>query len=212
MLAIADPDYRAPRPHDDAAASLRGPSELSPLPGTRLEALAVGADPILLGPQATESGLVRALRQRPRWRSVLFGCHGLVDPAHPALSSLALTADAQDDGFLTVLDVFRTSIPADLVFLSACETGRGRIVRGEGIVGLVRAFMFAGAPRVVASLWDVDDDATRVLVTAFYDAWRSGNSPAAALRKAQAVVREKKDRNWSHPAYWAAWVLWGLPD
>ena len=212
VLAIADPDYRAPRPHDDAAASLRGPSELSPLPGTRLEAQAVGADPILLGPQATESGLVRALRQRPRWHSVLFGCHGLVDPLHPALSSLALTADAQDDGFLTVLDVFRTSIPADLVFLSACETGRGRIVRGEGIVGLVRAFMYAGAPRVVASLWAVDDDATRVLVTAFYEAWKSGSSPAAALRKAQTVVRDSRDHDWRHPAYWAAWVLWGLPD
>jgi CHAT domain-containing protein len=212
VLAIADPDYRAPRPHDDAATSLRGPSEYSPLPGTRLQAEAIGADRILRGPEATESGLVRALRQHLRWHSVLFGCHGLVDSQHPALSALALTADAQDDGFLTVLDIFRTPIPADLVFLSACKTGLGRNVRGEGIVGLVRAFMYAGSPRVIASLWNVDDDATRVLVTAFYGAWKSGSSAAAALRKAQAVVRESKDHDWSHPTYWAAWVLWGLPD
>ena len=75
--------------------------------------------------------------------------------------SLALTPADEDDGFLTALEVFRMKCPADLVVLSACETGKGKIVGGEGIVGLTRAFMYAGSPRVICSLWKVDDEATR---------------------------------------------------
>jgi CHAT domain-containing protein len=106
-------------------------------------------------------------------------------------------------------------IPADLAVLSACETATGRSYGSEGIVGLVRAFMFAGAPRVICSLWDVDDDATQALMRAFYARWNpkdgsQGVPPAAALRAAQEEVRS--DPRWKHPAYWAAWVLWGLPE
>ena len=210
VLAIADPDYRAPRPLECAAGRAAGPPELWPLPGTRLEAEAIADAPPLLGSHATESELRKALALRPRWRSVLFGCHGLVDLEHPMRSSLALTSDAQDDGYLTVGDILLTRIQADLVFLAACQTGRGRVVRGEGILGLVRAFTFAGSPRVVASLWDVDDAATHAFVVKFYERWNAGRPPAAALREAQEFVRGQ-DR-WKHPAYWAAWVLWGLPD
>ncbi len=105
-------------------------------------------------------------------------------------------------------------VPADLVVLSACETSRGKVVRGEGILGLTRAFMYAGSPRVICSLWKVDDAATAALMTAFYDLVRGaeGRPPlptAEALRRAQAAVRAEP--RWRHPYYWAAWVLWGLP-
>jgi CHAT domain-containing protein len=109
-------------------------------------------------------------------------------------------------------------IPADLAVLSACETGKGKVVKGEGIVGLTRAFMFAGAPRVICSLWKVDDEATQALMVKFYELWNpkdgsKGMGTAAALKEAQVFVRTHPDHpKWKHPYYWAAWVLWGLPD
>ena len=129
------------------------------------------------------------------------------------LSALALTADEENDGFLAALEIFRMSIPADLVVMSACETGKGKIYKTEGIVGLTRAFMFAGAPRVICSLWKVHDEATQALMIKFYELWNpkdgNGLGAAAALKKAQEFV--KSHEKWKHPYYWAAWVLWGLP-
>jgi len=240
VLAVGDPDYRTvTRPL--ALALHRGgePDALAPLPGTRAEVQALG-DVTLLGDRATESGVVHALRAQTRWRALHLACHGWVNPERPLLSALALTATGDDDGLLTCLDVFRMRIPADLVVLSACETGRGRLYATEGIVGLTRAFMFAGAPRVVASLWKVDDEATRALMVRFYELWnpredagsgKKGLSAAAALREAQAHVRTyvreevdveasrkagrtviRRSSPWQHPAYWAGWVLWGLPE
>ena len=117
-------------------------------------------------------------------------------------------------------------IPADLVVMSACETGKGKIYKTEGIVGLARAFMFAGAPRVICSLWKVDDEATQTLMVKFYELWNPQAKPgdpelvegpaprglgaAAALKKAQEFVRGHE--KWKHPHYWAAWVLWGLAE
>src|SRR5205823_7032225 len=117
--------------------------------------------------------------------AVHLACHGLVDAERPTLSSLALTQAGDDDGFLTALEVFQMKVPADLVVLSACETGRGKVYHAEGIVGLTRAFMFAGAPRVVVSLWKVDDDATAALMTKFYEEFKQGVGAARALRDAQ---------------------------
>ena len=184
------------------------------LPATAGEAKAVG-DMVLLGREASEPRFREAVRTRKRWRSVHFACHGLVDPEKPTLSSLALTRSGDEDGFLTCLEVLRMDIPADLAVLSACETATGRIVQGEGIVGLTRGFMYAGAPRVLCSLWKVDDEATKALMVKFYELWNpkdgsKGLAAAAALRQAQEFVRSQM--KWKHPYYWAAWVLWGLPD
>jgi CHAT domain-containing protein len=126
------------------------------------------------------------------------------------LSSLALSPSGDDDGFLTALEVFRLRCPADLVVLSACETGKGKVYRAEGIIGLTRAFMLAGAPRVLVSLWKVDDEATAALMGRFYEAWRKGVPTARALREAQEFVRGQE--KWRHPRFWAAWSLWGLGD
>jgi len=222
VLALADADYSAKfnRIALDlyaplaAATPTRG-GRLSPLPGTREEAKAI-ADVALYGGDASEPGLRAALaKKKDRWHAVHFACHGLVNPNRPTLSSLALTPQGEDDGFLTALEVLKMEIPSDLVVLSACETGKGKIVGGEGIVGLTRAFMYAGAPRVICSLWKVDDDATRALMTKFYELWnpkdgKPGLPTAEALRKAQEYV--KSQEKWKHPYYWAAWVLWGLPE
>nr|MDJ0523649.1 CHAT domain-containing protein [Planctomycetota bacterium] len=234
VLAVGDPNYGA-KP-TGAASRHRGAwrGRLTPLPATRTEVEAVGTVK-LLGDRATEAGVRAAVAGRTRWRAIHFACHGLVDPEQPSLSCLALTPHGQDDGFLTCHDVFRQPMPADLVVLSACETGRGKVYAAEGIVGLTRAFMFAGAPRVICSLWKVDDDATRALMVEFYRLWQAnaekGLSAAQALKQAQEYVRTfereevdreasrkarrtvmRKVRPWQHPYYWAAWVLWGLPE
>ena len=213
VLALGDPAYGPKAP----AGVARG-GALSSLPHTREEAQAVGGavgDVVLLGDRATESGFLAAVAKRKRWRAVHLACHGLLDEKRPRFSALALTPDEKDDGLLTVLEVFRSRFPADLAVLSACDTGRGAVVEGEGTLGLTRAFLFAGAPRVLCSLWKVDDAATLALMTKFYAAWnpKDGTPPlsaAAALRAAQEHVRSQE--RWEHPSYWAAWVLWGLPE
>jgi len=215
VLALGDPVYRAARPVPPGVRAARdGRGPLERLPGSATEAEAVG-DVVLLRERATERGLFDALATRPRWRSVHLACHGMFDARRPEFSSLALTPDADDDGFLTALEVSRASVPADLVVLSACDTGRGRVVRGEGAQGLTRAFLLAGAPRVVCALWKVDDAATTALMKRFYARFHpadgsQGLSVIAALRDAQAFVAAQPP--WQEPAFWAAWVLWGLPD
>ncbi len=224
VLALGDPVYGTAV--DGAHAVYGRGGALSPLPETRAEVEAIG-DVVLLGTNANETDLREQLTDRRRWRSVHFACHGLVDRERPTLSSLALSRSEDEDGFLTALEVLRMDITADLAVLSACETGTGRIVPGEGIIGLTRAFMHAGAPSVLCSLWKVDDEATRALMIKFYELWNGeatpsdaaegessgraskGLGPAAALKGAQAYVRDQEQ--WAHPHYWAAWVLWGLP-
>jgi CHAT domain-containing protein len=215
ILAVGDPDY-GPR---DAPVGGEAPraayGQLTPLPQSADEARAVG-DIVLLRRDATEARVRDAiLGGHPRWRGIHFACHGVIDLEQPEASALALTQDGGDDGFLTALEVLAMRIRADLVVLSACETATGKIVRGEGVVGPTRAFLFAGAPRVICSLWRVDDAATRALMLKFYELWnprrgRIGMDPAEALRRAQDHVRAQ--RAWSHPYYWAAWTLWGRGD
>jgi CHAT domain-containing protein/Tfp pilus assembly protein PilF len=217
VLALGAPDYGGVS--QGAQAIYHRGRTLALLPATRLEVETIGTQ-ALLGAKASEAGLREALVQSQRWRAVHFACHGLVDVERPMLSSLALSRAGDDDGFLTALEILRMKIPADLAVLSACETATGRIVKGEGIVGLTRAFMFAGSPRVLCSLWKVDDEATQALMIKFYALWNpkegEGLGAAEALQKAQEYVRNFKDdsgtQKWKHPYYWAAWVLWGLPD
>ena len=125
------------------------------------------------------------------------------------------TTEQGDDGVLTALDVAELDLrETKLAVLSACETAKGKVYRAEGIVGLTRAFMMAGAPRVLCSLWKVDDEATKALMVKFYELWNpeegEGLPAATALKQAQEFV--KSHEKWKHPYYWAAWVLWGLPD
>lgn len=141
-----------------------------------------------------------------------FATHGLINSVHPELSGLVFSlVDARgqpQDGFLRLHDVYNLKLDAELVVLSACQTALGQDIRGEGLIGLTRGFMYAGAPRVVASLWDVEDRATAELMKRFYEGMLARKqTPARALRDAQlALIR---DRRWSNPYYWGAFVLQG---
>jgi CHAT domain-containing protein/tetratricopeptide (TPR) repeat protein len=143
---------------------------------------------------------------------VHFSTHGLLNNTHPELSGLVLSLYDErgrpQDGFLRLLDIYNLKLDADLVVLSACETALGREIRGEGLIGLARGFMYAGTSRVVASLWNVEDQATAMLMKRFYQGLlANGESPAAALRAAQ--ISMWRAQRWRAPYYWAAFVLQG---
>ena len=145
---------------------------------------------------------------RPRWRTVHFACHGLPNSRRPSASALALRPDDENDGFLTARELTTLRLPTDLVVLSACASGRDRTATGEGMLGLVRGAMIAGAPRVVASLWRVDDGATASCMERFQQSWARGRTTTEAMREARTACLEEK----LGPRAWAGWVAWGLPD
>ncbi|MBA3766487.1 MAG: tetratricopeptide repeat protein [Acidobacteria bacterium] len=147
-----------------------------------------------------------------QYRYVHFATHGLLDSERPGLSALVLSmVDAEgkaQDGFLRANDIYNLKLPAELVVLSACQTGLGKEIKGEGLVGLTRGFMYAGAARVVVSLWSVNDKATADLMTKFYEKMlKQGVRPAAALRAAQVEMWRQKQ--WQSPYYWAAFTMQG---
>jgi CHAT domain-containing protein len=147
-----------------------------------------------------------------RYRIVHFATHGLINSEHPELSGLVLSLVDENgkpqDGFLRMSEIFNLRLPADLVVLSACQTALGKEIKGEGLVGLTRGFMYAGAERVVASLWQVDDQATAQLMRYFYRGMLKENlRPAAALRVAQ--IEMSRSSRWSSPYYWACFVMQG---
>ena len=147
-----------------------------------------------------------------QYRYVHFATHGLLDSLHPELSGIILSMfneqGTPQDGFLRAHEIFNLKLAADVVVLSACQTGLGKEVKGEGLVGLTRGFMYAGAPRVVVSLWSVSDVATAELMTRFYRRMLIEKlAPAKALQAAQAsMAREKR---FASPFYWAAFTLQG---
>ncbi|MGH9754964.1 MAG: CHAT domain-containing protein [Blastocatellia bacterium] len=147
-----------------------------------------------------------------KYRYLHFATHGLLDSERPGLSALALSmvdeTGRPQDGFLRANDIYNLKLPAELVALSGCQTGLGKAVKGEGLVGLARGFMYSGAARVVISLWNVNDQATSELMTRFYRKMLKENKrPAAALRMAQ--VEMWKQRQWRAPYYWATFILQG---
>jgi CHAT domain-containing protein len=125
--------------------------------------------------------------------------------------SMVDQAGKPQNGFLQLHDIYNLELPVDLVVLSACNSALGKDVRGEGLIGLTRGFMYAGASGVVASLWKVDDDATAELMKHFYAAvFRKKLAPAAALRDAQLAMQRQK--RWESPYYWAGFVIQGNYD
>ncbi len=147
-----------------------------------------------------------------QYRIIHIATHGLLNSRNPELSGLVFSlVDRQgkpQNGFLEAQDIYNLKLGADLVVLSACQTALGKEIRGEGLVGLTRAFMYAGVPRVVASLWKVPDQATTELMQKFYRGiLQQGLEPAAALRAAQYSMWKEPRR--SAPYYWAGFTLQG---
>jgi hypothetical protein len=154
-----------------------------------------------------------------QWQYVLFSTHGLADTFNGMLSCLALAspaADSEEDGFLQAQEVMNLELDADLVMLSACQTGLGRLRGGEGLVGLSAAFFYAGTESVCASLWQVPSGPTSQLVPEFFKQLKEGKlDRAEALRQAQLIVLRQgqgsdgKPADYSSPFCWAAFVLMG---
>lgn len=177
------------------------PEPLEPLPGAEAEAEAIASllnvKP-LTGGQATETAVLAQLQDA---KIVHLATHGLLDEVRSWSSlpgAIALAPDAAHDGLLTALDVLNTHLNADLVVLSACNTGRGQLT-GDGVVGLSRGFLGAGAKSAIVSLWAVPDQPTAVLMTEFYRQWQGGLPKPQALRQAMLTTQAQYPaaKNWS---------------
>ena len=191
-------------------------TELPRLPGTRREAELI-ADAVPKGGAEVvldfDANRLRATSQGIGSYSIIhFATHSRLDDEHPESSSVILSLfdrhGNREDGHVRLKDIYDLKLSAGLVVLSACDTALGRDIKGEGIVGLTRGFMYAGAPRIVATLWDVDDEATSEFMKWFYiGIIQRQESPAASLREAQMEVR--KQARWRSPYYWGAFIIEG---
>lgn len=217
LAVLADPVFDRQDPRVTARGLTKGePSTFERLPASRQEAEAIAA--LVLREESLvaldfDAALPRVLGDRlSDFRIIHFATHGVIDAERPALSGLALSMVDSDgrpqEGFLHLHDIYNLRLNADLVVLSGCRTALGKEVRGEGLIGLTRGFQYAGALRVVASLWRVEDLATASLMVRFYRGlWIEKLPPAAALRAAQIWV--SRQRRWRDPYFWAAFVLEG---
>jgi len=198
------------------SANESGATALVRLRFSRQEADAIAA--LAAGPRmfkAVDFAASRATATSPAladYAIVHFATHGVIDNQRPELSGIVLSlvdeSGRPQDGFLRVYDIYNLKLGADLVVLSACQTALGKDIKGEGLIGLTRGFMYAGVPRVVASLWQIDDRATAELMKRFYASMLTGGQrPASALRDAQIAL--SKIKGWDSPYYWAAFTLQG---
>ena len=218
LLMVADPLPPALSRLDQPLARLPGArsesrSVTALIPNTRLTRFE--------GDGARES----AIRSAAAGKAVLhFATHAIVKDNDPFASFLALARSDQDDGLLTAHEIYNLRLDADLVVLSACRSAGGNVT-GDGIATFARAFMYAGAPSIIASLWDVADQPANQLLPQFYRSWLAGQSKARALRSAQlrmlgdlragkvyADTPAGRVTVPEHPAFWAGFALLGEPD
>lgn len=229
LAVFADPVFSAADarlPHDPITArpeagperldELADAAELERLPATSLEAELIAARVpqnsrfVATGFDATRARVLAA--PLGDYRVVHFATHGLVDSRYPGLSALVLSrfdeAGRPQNGLLRLRDIYGLRLNAELVVLSGCDTALGREIRGEGLIGLVDGFLYAGAQSLVVSLWQVPDRATAELMTRFYAfVLTDGLRPAEALRRAQRSIAA--ERRWSDPYFWGAFVVLG---
>jgi CHAT domain-containing protein len=196
--------------HATAARSF----EFPPLPRTRDEVQYIaGLFPadrckVLLGSEGTEA----AVKREPlrRYRRLHFATHSMIDDKSPWRSAVVLGAGDEEDGFLEVSEISDLDLDCELVVLSACQTGRGQLLSGEGIVGLTRAFLYAGARSAVVSLWSVSDISTGQLMKDFYQHMASNLDNVSALRSAKLQMLRSETVT-RHPYYWASFISVGQP-
>lgn len=224
LLGFADPEYGTAAPAGPAqepgtplARSLleAGLPSPKPLPDSRKEMLGIaglyppGQVRLYLGGEASEENFKAnpALREA---RRVHLAVHGFFNESRPELSGLvlALDGDPGEDGLLQVYEIFNLELSADLVVLSACETALGKNVSGEGILGVSRALLYAGAASVVVSLWQVSDASTSELMVRFYRQLNRSGDKAEALRLSKLELIEE---GYEHPYHWAPFILIGQP-
>jgi len=201
VLLMGNPDF--------GEHSLNGTrsGELRPLPGTKLEiekilqVVGSGAVSVYLGEQAEENVLKKDIS---KFNIIHLATHGVVSKQYPWESYLAFSHDQ----ILTLQEVSRLKLKSDLVVLSACDTGTGKFLEGEGVWGFQAGFLAAGSKNVLASLWPVDDESTAILMEGFYkDFVLNSKTYGEALRAAKLKMLQTKQ--WKHPYYWAPFVLYG---
>src|SRR5262249_1429904 len=162
---------------------------------------------IYIGAEAREE---RAKSESGSYRILHLATHGVLNNSSPMYSYLLLSQaedDVNEDGILEAWEIMKLDLKADLAVLSACETARGRVRSGEGIIGLSWAFFVAGCPSTVVSQWSVDAESTTELLVRFHRNLLAPKNKAAALR--QAELRLLRSRDYSHPFYWAPFVVMG---
>ncbi len=219
LLVLADPVFGARDPRVQGETTVGEAAPFDRLPFSRSEAeeiaslLPDGEGEVRFGFEADAELLKQQGAGGARWLHL--ATHAVIDAEHPGLSGLALSlmdpAGNRRNGFLRLYDIYQLDLDAELVVLSGCRTASGRELRGEGVVGLTRGFLYAGAPRVVASLWEVQDKATRELMVRFYRQMIEQKSkPGAALRAAQLELLDSNP--WNSPYYWAPFVVQGRWD
>jgi CHAT domain-containing protein len=203
---------------DRAIRDIGGHSYIPRLPASRNEADTIAKILRSQDPQGVhvaldfdanrDSLLAQGISQ---YRLVHFATHGVLDTRHPESSGLILSLvdrkGRKEDGYLRLGDIYKLKLSADLVVLSSCDSALGRDLESEGIIGLPRGFLYAGAKSVIATLWKVNDEASAKLMAGLYARLGRGESPSAALRGAQLDM--VRDQQWSNPYYWAAFTLQG---
>jgi CHAT domain-containing protein len=232
LLAFGDPTTipdpalaeKASAPNHDTSRLRNGlPAEdyaergfsLAPLPYAREEVQAIGRlfpasqRQLYVGSEAREEH-VKSENLRG-YRFIHFATHGFLDEAKPGRSGILLSRapDSSEDGILQVGEIMRLKLKADLVTLSACSTGLGKLVHGEGVLGLTRAFFYSGAANVAVSLWNVNDSATASLMEAFYRNLNHGMTKSEAMRQAKLSLLRGSRQLWQHPYFWAAFIVEG---
>lgn len=199
-----------------AQHDMHAPQHIDSLPGSRKEAESIqdifgpGSTFLALGFDANRNIVLDG--RLSAFRMVHFATHGIIDIRHPEMSGLILSLvnakGKRQDGYLLLEDIYKLKLSADLVVLSSCESALGKELQAEGIIGLPRGFLHAGAKSVIASLWKVDDEASALLMKEFYTRMQQGESPSGALRDAQRTLINANNQ-YSKPYYWAAFVLEG---
>lgn len=232
FLAFANPVYGKPKPVDDTAEALQVRSfynimrgEIAPLPETEQEVSSIKK--ILEAPDTSKPLRVRSeaacsvlfdLNEKgvlDDYRFISFACHGIIPDQVSGITQPALLLSTPDPntnkvGLLSMSDVFSLKMNADLVALSACNTGRGEKVKGEGVIGLTRAFMYAGTPAVTVNLWSVETVSAQKLIIAFFDGLKKKMSRAESLRASKLqLLSGREGKMFSHPFFWAPTVIFG---
>lgn len=212
FLGFADPDYKSAASGESSERELSpiGLASLRPLPGSRREVeqvaglFARGLAKTYFDGEVVKDK-IRNNSEVSRAERIHFAVHGFLNESRPELSGLVLS-----DGLLSMDEIFNLELNADLVVLSACETALGQNVKGEGLIGISRALLYAGAAGVVVSLWQVADDSTPEFMLNFYRELNRSGDKAGALRLAK--LKFIGEANNAHPYYWAPFILIGQPE
>jgi CHAT domain-containing protein len=186
---------------------------LGDLPGTEVEvnfiASLFGTNAMLKkSNEATETTVKQSALKD--YRYIHFATHGIVDEQSPELSRIVLNKSATDDGDLYSGEIYNLTLNADMVALSACQTGLGKVSKGEGVIGLSRALVYAGARNIMVSYWSVSDESTSQLMTGFYQSVLQSSTPSFRKSLQQVKTKMIAEKKYGAPFYWAPFVLIGF--